>query len=408
MIFDRAKAVINRNFPSLSHNNFRYLFTGQVISLVGTWMQIMAQAWLVYTITNSAFKLGIVSAMQFLPTLLFSLFAGALVDKMPKKKILIVTQALSMLQALVLFALVYTGYVEYWHVIVLAFLLGCTNAVDMPAGQSYIIELVGRQDVVNAVGLNSAIFNLARVVGPAIAGVLMTNIGIEWCFFINAFSFVPTIIALFMVTQKWIPNGDKHQGIIDEIKDGLSYIYRTPALFKTLLIIIFVTMVGYNFNVLTPVFAKTVLRLKEQGFGMLLSFFGVGSIIGALITSTRFKEKGPRPKLLMLISVLMGAALVCFGFSKSIYAAAFFMTLCGVFGVMFFTMSNSILQVNSADKYRGRVMSVYAIGFGGAMPIGNFVTGFIAEHVGAGATLISTGIIIIFIVSTIRLVRAYW
>jgi len=408
MIFAKTEKFTNEHFHSLYHRDFRYFFVGQLVSLVGSWMQVMAQAWLVYTITNSAFKLGVVSAMQFLPTLMFSLFAGVLVDKTSKRRILIITQVLSMLQAFVLFLLVYFGDVQYWHVLILAGILGCVNSVDMPARQSYVIELVDKKNVVNAIGLNSTIFNLARIVGPAIAGILMTGIGIEWCFFINAVSFVAPVISLLLINHRGNPVAAREKNMVDEIKNGLVYIYKTPVLLKTTLMIFFITLVGYNYNILIPVFAKTILGLQEKGFGILLSSFGAGSLIGALITSIKAGNTSPNPKILMTSSIAVGVALLLMGFASNIYAAMALLGLCGVFGIWFYTMANSILQLYSEDRYRGRIMSVYAIVFAGAMPIGNFIMGFITEYVGVKVTFMSAGIIIISVVSLTRLIRYYW
>ena len=198
-MFEKINSFINKNFHSLAHRNYRLFFVGQLVSLIGTWMQAMAQAWLVYEITGSPFKLGIVAALQFLPVLVFGLFMGVFVDKFRKKKIIIITQVISMLQAFALFGLAYFNMIEYWHILILAGVLGCVNALDMPARQAYVIELVGRKDVVNAIGLNSAVFNTARIVGPAIAGILMTGIGTAWCFFLNGVSFIGVIIALSMI-----------------------------------------------------------------------------------------------------------------------------------------------------------------------------------------------------------------
>jgi len=393
-MFEKIESFVYKNFHSLYHRNYRYFFFGQVISLIGTWIQVMAQAWLVYTITNSPLKLGIVSAMQFLPTMIFSLFAGVIVDKLSKKKILIFTQIMAMLQAFVLFALVYMGVVVYWHVVLLAFILGCTNSLDMPARQAYVIELVGRKDLVNAVGLNSAIFNTARIVGPAIAGILMTGIGIEWCFFINGISFISVIASLFMIqTTHVIENKKlKASSILSEIVDGLNYIYKNPVLFKTSLIILFVTIVSFNYNVLIPVFAKTVLGLKEKGFGILLSSLGVGSLIGAVSVSI-LGGSNPKPRTLMFSSFFLGLCFVVLGFTRNIYSSSLFIALCGIFNLWFFTVANSVLQLNSSDEYRGRVMGVYTVVFAGASPIGNFISGYIAEEAGAPITFTAIGII---------------
>ena len=283
-MFEKIKVFINKNFHSLAHRNYRLFFVGQLVSLIGTWMQAMAQAWLVYEITGSPFKLGIVAALQFLPVLVFGLFMGVFVDKFRKKRIIIITQIISMLQAFALFGLAYFNMIEYWHILILAGFLGCINALDMPARQAYVIELVGRKDVVNAIGLNSAVFNTARIVGPAIAGILMTGIGTAWCFFLNGVSFIGVIIALSMIhgrveeSTAEIAHQKKKINVFKDIKDGLSYIYKTPILFNTALIILFVNILGFNYNVLLPVFAKAILGLREKGFGFLLSSLGVGSL----------------------------------------------------------------------------------------------------------------------------------
>ena len=366
-----------------------------MVSLIGTWMQVMAQAWLVYTITNSPLKLGIVSAIQFLPAMLFSIFAGVLVDKVSKRNILIATQVMSMIQAFILFGLVYAGVVEYWHIIILAFILGLTNSVDMPARQAYVMELVGRQDVVNAIGLNSAIFNTARIVGPAIAGILMTGIGIEWCFFINGFSFIAVIASLFMISNvvKTTKSTNTQKSLISEVSDGLNYIYKNPVLVKTLIIILFITVLSFNYNVLIPVFAKATLGLKEKGFGLLLSSLGVGSLIGAVSVSMLNKSE-PKTRTLVVSSFFLGLTLTLLGFTRNIYYSSILVALCGVSNLWFFTIANSLLQLNSIDEYRGRVLGVYTVVFAGATPIGNFIAGYVAEEVGAPTTFISIGIIV--------------
>jgi MFS family permease len=407
-MLDKIKAFLKNNFHSLFHRNYRYFFIGQLFSLIGTWMQVMAQAWLVYTITNSPFKLGLVSTLQFLPTMVFALFTGVFVDKFQKKKILILTQVLSMLQAFVLFALVYFGTVQYWHILILAVVLGLTNSLDMPARQSYVMELVGRKDVVNAVSLNSVVFNVARIVGPAIAAIMMTGIGTEWCFFINGISFIGVIIALLKIRHDpdklCLIRQKKEISILRDTKDGLIYIYNNPILFKTALIILFITIVGFNYNVLIPVFAKTVLGLKEKGFGFLLSSLGIGSLIGALSVSIWTRSE-PRTAILKISSVLLGITLFLLGFARDSLFTALLIGFCGVFNLWFFTMANSILQLNSNDEYRGRVMGVYTVVFAGAMPIGNFICGYVAEKIGAAATFSILGAIMavtIILVQTVR------
>jgi len=371
----------------------------------------MAQAWLVYEITGSPFKLGIVAALQFLPVLVFGLFMGVFVDKFKKKKIIIITQIISMLQAFVLFGLVYFNMIEYWHILILAGVLGCINALDMPARQAYVIELVGRNDVVNAIGLNSAVFNTARIVGPAIAGILMTGVGTAWCFFLNGVSFIGVIIALSMIhgsveeSAATTTYQKKKIAVFKDIKDGLLYMYKTPILFKTALIILFINILGFNYNVLLPVFAKSVLGLREKGFGFLLSSLGVGSLIGALTVST-IGKKNPRGMRLIISSIFLGALLFILGLVNNNMIAAFVLIFCGISNIWFFTNANSILQLNSTDEYRGRVMSVYAMAFAGTTPIGNFVTGFVAEKTGAALTFNIMGAVIFITVSFFLIFRS--
>lgn len=405
-MFSKIKKFLNKNFHSLSYRDYRYFFFGQLVSLIGTWVQVMAQAWLVYTITNSPLKLGIVSAMQFLPAMLFSIFAGVLVDKVSKRKILIWTQVVSMIQALTLFVLVYTGVVTYWHIVLLAFILGCNNSIDMPARQSYVMELVGRDDVVNALGLNSAIFNTARIVGPAIAGILMTGIGISWCFLINGISFIAVIICLLLITHKNETSKveKKYESLLSQVYDGLIYIYKTPLLLKTIAIILFITILSFNYNVLIPVFAKTTLGLGEKGFGVLLSSLGIGSLIGAISVSV-LSSSEPKPRTLIVSSFFLGLSLFVLGMTRNIYYSSLLMVLCGISNLWFFTVANSLLQLNSRDQYRGRVMGVYTMAFAGATPVGNLIAGYVAEEAGAAITFTSMGVIISFAMLTLFFIR---
>lgn len=402
MSINKIDKILSKNFPSLYHRDFRLFFFGQLISLIGTWMQVMAQAWLVYSMTNSAFKLGLVAAMQSLPIMFFSLFAGVIIDKSKKKKILIITQSILMLQAASLYFLFHFGVIEYWHIIILALILGLVNTIDVPTRQAFVIQLIGRKDIVNAVGLNSAAFNLARIIGPSIAGILMAGLGMSWCFLINTLSFIPVIASLFLIKQSGaVLNSVSSRKIRGQIKDGLLYIYKNSKLFNTLIFILFITVFGFNYNVLTPVFAKAVLGMEEKGFGILLSCFGFGSLLGALITSLMptKQETGQ----IISSAIFLGFALIVMGFTKHITTASIAISFCGFFGVRFFTLANSVLQLNAEDIYRGRVMSVYALVLGGSMPIGNFFTGLLAEHIGASYTFVGAGAFIALVLIVIKI-----
>lgn len=250
-------------------------------------MQNIAQPWLAYTLTKSPLLLSLIGTLQFTPVLLFSLFAGVIIDKFPKKKILLLTQSASMLITLILALLVWKGCVQYWHILVMAVALGVVNTLDMPARQSFVIELVGKDDLMNAIALNSSVFNIARIVGPALAGLVMGYAGIAFCFFANSISFTAVAVSLLFIKPLTIHNKLKTgEKILVDIKNGLQYIYKNSILLDTLLVTAIVGTFVPNFSVLVPVFAKVILKQQEVGFGFLMSFMGVGSFIGAMFIAT--------------------------------------------------------------------------------------------------------------------------
>ncbi|MFZ5753381.1 MAG: MFS transporter, partial [Bacillota bacterium] len=267
---------------SLKHRNFRLFWFSQMISLMGTWMQNMAQGWLVLSLTDSAFKLGLATAVQFTPMLLFSLVAGAVADRLPKRRMLIATQVSLMVPALILGILTVTNRVQYWHVMVLAGLLGTANAFDMPARQSFIVEMVGKADLMNAIALNSSIFNAARVVGPAFAGLTIGWFGMGPCFLLNAASFLPIIISLTLIRTS--PVGQKKEKLSEarlweNIREGLSYIRQTPLILRTIILMALMSIFALNFNVLTPVLARDNLGQGAEGYGYLMSAIGIGALM---------------------------------------------------------------------------------------------------------------------------------
>ncbi len=382
------------NFHALTHKNFRYYWSGQCVSLIGTWMQNIGQSWLVFTLTGSPFLLGLVGTIQFLPVTIFSLFAGVVVDRFPKKKILLITQSISMILAFVLSFLVFTHKVRYEHILILALLLGFTNTLDMPTRQTFIVEVVGKKDLMNAIALNSATFNLARILGPAVGAVLMSKLGAAWCFLLNGLSFVAVIFGLLQIEPIPYVRKENDKGkILDEIKDGLKYIYKTPILFKTVLMVTIMGIFAFNYNVLLPVFTKNVLHQSEGTYGFLMSSLGIGSLIGALTVSLKSKS-GPKTRILVMSSIIVSILLVCTGFSRYQYLTALALAATGIFNIYFSTTANSTLQINSEDKYRGRVMSVYALVFAGSTPVGNFFSGTTADKLGASSAFIVSGIII--------------
>lgn len=364
------------------------------VSLIGTWMQNIAQPWLAYTLTKSPFLLSLVGAMQFTPVLLFSLFVGPFIDRFSKKKILLFTQTTSSIIILLLAVLVVTDNIRYWHILVMAAALGMVNTLDMPARQSFVIELVGKEDLMNAIALNSSVFNAARIVGPAIAGVLMSVAGIAPCFFINSLSFVAVIIGLLFIKPGPVQcKNNNDEDILASIKDGLKYIYGNDILLKTLLATAVMGTFAVNYNVLVPVFTRVVLKQEETGFGLLMSFLGIGSLIGALSIASRSKS-GPDKFVLNFAPLVVSVFLIITGFSDIYLLTGLCIAVTGFFFVSFSSTANSTMQLNTRDQYRGRVMSAYSLVFGGLIPIGNLYAGFFAEHFGPRAGFVACGVII--------------
>ncbi|MDP4109903.1 MAG: MFS transporter [Bacillota bacterium] len=383
---------LNNPFRALRHRSFALYWTGMCISLIGTWMQNIAQPWLAYTLTDSPLLLSLVNAMQYMPMMLFSLFAGVLVDRFPKKNILLVTQSASLVITLALAVLVRLGNVKYWHILVAATALGFVNTLDMPTRHSFVIEMVGKEDLMNAIALNSSVFNIARILGPGIAGLVMSVAGVAACFYVNSISFAAVIIVLLFI--KPINSGTAQQTqkrLWDEVKDGLRYIRKEALLFKTIIIVLIVGTFGMNLSVIAPVFAKIVLHQKETGYGFLMSFMGVGSFIGAMVIAS-MSVYGPKKKILTLFPILLGLASFFTAFTKMYFLTAFGMALMGFFFVTFSSTANTILQYNVTDEYRGRVMSVYTLVFAGTTPIGNLFAGTVTDRLGAPAGLIGCGI----------------
>ena len=345
-----TKRFLNNNFHALAHKNYRYFWMGQCVSLIGTWTQNIGQSWLVLSLTGSPLKLGLVSAMQFLPVTFFSLFAGVLTDKFPKKKILIFTQTISMILAFILSALVFTKTLRYEHLIALALCLGFCNTLDMPTRQAFNVEIVGKEDLMNAIALNSATFNLARIIGPAIGAMLMGYLGAGWCFLLNGFSFMAVIYGLIHIeANNYIRKVTSEKGMLKEIIAGLKYIKNNSILIETLILVSIMGIFVFNYNVLIPVFTKDVLHMQEKTYGILLSALGAGSLIGALLMSFKSK-KGPSKFLMLGSSIGIGIMLIFTGISSLYYFTALSLAITGILNMFFSTTANYMLQLNSKDE----------------------------------------------------------
>jgi len=389
----QISAEIRSLFRALRHRNFRLFWSGQLVSLIGTWMQTVAQAWLVLDLTGSSFKLGVVSALQFLPMLFLSFFTGPLIDYFDKRKIIIGSQLTLMLLAFLLALLTWTGAVRYWHVLVLATLLGVVNTIDMPARQAFVIEMVGREDLMNAVALNSSVFNAARAFGPAAAGMLISAGGTAFCFFVNGISFLAVIGGLLLMRTVGGPARDRRPyDILRGTVEALRCIRETPVVLTTILLVAVVSIFGTNFNVLVPVFARMELHRDAAAFGFLMSSFGIGALFGA--ASLAFLSRW-EPRFSFLFSGGLGLSifLMLIGLQRSYGMTAFLLGLAGWSMVGFFGMANTTVQLNTPDRLRGRVMSVYTLAFGGLTPFGSLFAGTMAHWFTAPLTFAAGGLI---------------
>ena len=400
-----GKRKLNNPLSALRHRNFALYAAGMCFSLIGTWMQNVAQPWLAYEITDSPFLLSLVTIMQFLPMLFFSLFSGVVIDRYSKKKLLFFTQSASLVITFVLAMLVWTGTVQYWHILVSSVFLGIVNTLDMPTRQSFVIEMVGKEDLLNAIALNSSIFNAARVLGPALAGLVMAEMGISACFFFNSISFAAVIISLFFikpVEAARIRSADIK--VWQSIKDGIIYIKNNPVVSKTLLSVFVVAAFGMNISVLLPVFAKVALAQGEAGYGYLMSIMGIGSLIGALVVAS-MSRGGPKNIILKCYPYFIALMNILIALTKSFLLSGVGLALLGFFYVSFAATSNSTIQYNTLDEYRGRVMSVYSLFNGGAMPIGNFYAGMLTENFGPTIGFLGCGSIIALLMGGSLLIK---
>lgn len=385
-------STIKTLFRSLRHRNFRLFFSGQLVSLIGTWMQNVGQAWLVLELTHSSFKLGVVSALQFLPMLFLSFITGPFIDYFSKRKIIIMTQTVLMLLAFTLSLLVWGGVVQYWHILILATLLGIVNTIDMPARQAFIIEMVGKEDLMNAIALNSSIFNAARAVGPAIAGLLIGAAGTAVCFFVNGLSFLAVLWGLLLMKFAESPAEPRSYHVISDIREAISYIKDTPAVMIVILLVSVVSIFGTNFNVLVPVFSRQELHRDAAAYGLLMSSFGAGALIGAFSLAVLSKN-GPKSILLLGGGMGLSLVLMLIGLQKSYGLTALLLALSGWSMVTFFGMANTTVQLNTEDRLRGRVMSVYTLAFGGLTPFGSLFAGTVAHWLKAPLTFALGGLI---------------
>jgi MFS family permease len=392
-----------RAITSLRQRNFRLFLFGQMISLIGSWMQSIGQAWLVLELTHSAWQLGLVGALQALPILFLSIFGGVFADRWPKRRVLLVTQTAAMLQALLLWALIVTGSVQLWHIYVLALLLGITNSLDKPTRQAFVVELVGREDLPNAVALNSSLTTLARIVGPGIGGIIIAASGVSMLFLLNALSFLAVIAGLALVNPRKLhaqalpgSNAGERQKTWQSLREGVDYIWKTPTVLVVILVVGLVLLFGSNFNVLLPLFATDVLHVGATGFGLLSAAIGVGSLLAALWLA--WNNSAPTLRRVLIGALLFGMLEVVFAVSHSYLLSVALIASIGFMETIFAFQAITMLQTVAPDHLRGRVMSVLVLFFDGSLPLGYMLMGWLSALYGASIAMLIGALLSLLIV----------
>lgn len=376
---------IRIRFRALTHRNFRLFWSGQLISLIGTWMQSVAQGWLMHRLTGSAFMLGLLGFAQFLPVMFLSLWAGVIADRMDKRRLIITTQSLALVQAGALATVVTLGVVQPWMVVCLALVFGVINAFDLPARQSFLIEMVGKDDLPNAIALNSAAFNTARVLGPAVAGAVMAAAGEGVCFWLNALSY---LAVLAMLLRMDLPRRDadpaSREGALANLREGVRYALDTAPIRNLLALLGICAGLGFQYMVLLPVYAREILHANEQAYGFMVAAFGLGSLLSAMVMTRRQDRWGLRRNLLVgLGSAAVGMGV--FAWSRTMPLSLLMGFTAGFGLILYVASTNTLVQLTTEDRFRGRIMSLYTFMFIGTAPIGALLTGGIAQRWGAPA-----------------------
>lgn len=374
--------VLYRAFPALTQPYYRQFWCSQWLALIGLWMQITAQQWLVYSLTGSAFLLGLLGVAQFAPIMLFSLPAGVFVDRIPKRTLLRWTQAGFMLQAFALAALVLTGAATFYNVLVLAFIYGCIQTVDTPARQSFIPDLVGTKYLRNAISMNSANFNVARMIGPATAAIIAATCGTGWLFFINGLCMIPVLYVYWhLPIEGRVSTAEASHRFYDEILSGLRYAASHLPVMSSLVALAIVSVLSMNQSVFAPVYADQVLQKGISGFGMITSAMGIGSFTAAILSAISTAGR-PTAKLVFGSGILTALSLVALSLITTYWLALVACILFGFFCLTFVINVNTLLQISTVAELRGRVLSIYSFVFLGATPLGNLITGTAIETMG--------------------------
>jgi MFS family permease len=378
-------------FSSLKVRDFRIYWFGMLVSLIGTWVQSVAQSWLVFQLTNSAFLLGFVGFLNSIPIFALSLFGGVLADRVNKRNILIATQIAFMVLAFLLAILTHLGKITPLQLMVIAFLNGVIMAFDAPSRQAMVVEMVGKAHLPNAIALNSVAFNSSRIIGPALAGIFVASIGMSGCFYINGISFLAVIVALLLINinAKKTPAS---KSILKDLKEGILFVKHNRTIFTLIAMVGVVSLFGVSYIILMPVFADNVLHVGVKGLGGLMSCSGLGALIGALVLARLgdFKYKG---RFLIISSLLFSVSLAVFALTKTYIASLLILIVTGAAGVSAIALVNTLLQSKVPDAFRGRVMSVFMLTFAGMTPFGNLIAGSLSQGIGVAPTFLINGVI---------------
>ena len=399
---------VSKTFRAMQHRNFRLYFIGQLISVAGTWMQTVAQALLVYQLSHSELMLGVVGFASAIPSLLISPWGGVIVDRANKRNLLVITQSAAMVLAFVLAVLAFTGTVQVWHIVALAALLGVVNAFDGPGRQAFVVEMVGREDLPNAIAVNSMMFNGARVIGPAIGGVLYVVVGAAGCFFLNGLSFVAVIVCLLLMRLAPRERVVKGESPWRDLLHGMRYVFAQREIMALLMLALIFSVFGISYFAILPAFADQILHIDEAGYGALNSMLGIGAL-GTAFFIARHGERGQRGRWLIMANLAFPIGLLIFANNTSPTIAMGLALLLGI-GFMFeFTLINTLLQTSVPDEMRGRVMGLYTLTFFGFAPFGNLALGQWAEVVGMPPMIsICAGLTLVLALIVIGLVPRLW
>ena len=379
-----------RTFRSLTNRNYRLFFSGQLVSVSGTWMQMVAQSWLVLTLTRSGVALGVTAALQFLPMLLFGVWGGVVADRFDKRRVLMATQTAAGVLAVVLGSVVAAGAAELWIVDVLALLLGAVNVVDLPTRQAFVTEMVGADDVANAIGLNSAVFNVGRLLGPAVGGVVIASVGTAPCFFVNAISYVGVVGGLAAMRSEELHRDARARPGPRQVRAGLRYVWSTPELRSTIVLLALVGTFALNFAVVLPLLARFTLHGGAPLYGTLSAAMAVGSVVGALFSAGRSR---PTKALLVWSALAVGALMLLTAAASTAFLAGAALVVTGLAVMIFLATANTTLQLASTPAMRGRVMALYGLVFLGSTPVGGPIVGWVSQQWGARAGLALGGVV---------------